>query len=81
MFVDTKGLHHDHVGKRLRIELISGEVDEIKLLDVTACDPPQPCCGIIYIVLSTNQSAGGKTQGGTYWTAFNEIGNFRILGD
>jgi hypothetical protein len=81
MLVDTKGLHHDHVGKRLRIELISGEMDEIKLLDVTACDPPQPCCGIMYTVLSTNRDDGSRTQGGTYWTAFNEIDNFRVLGD
>ena len=80
MLVDTKGLHQDHVGKRLRIELSSGEVDEIKLLDVTACDPPQPCCGIMYTVLSTNQLAKNKTQGATYWTAFAEIDNFRVLG-
>ena len=81
MLVDTKGLHQDHVGKRLRIELSSGEVDEIKLLDVTACDPPQPCCGIMYTVISTNELVGCKTQGGTYWTAFGEIDNFRVLGD
>ena len=82
MLVDTKGLHHDHVGKRLRIELSSGEVDEIKLLDLTACDPPQPCCGIMYTVVSTSRDdASKKTQGGTYWTAFSEIDNFRVLGD
>ena len=81
MLVDTKGLHQDHVGKRLRIELSSGEMNEIKLLDITACDPPQPCCGIMYTVLSTNQSVGSKAQGGTYWTAFGEIDNFRVLGD
>ncbi len=80
MLVDTKGLHHEYIGKRLRIELSSGEVNEIKLLDLTACDPPQPCCGIMYTVLSTNQSAGSKTQGGTYWTAFGEIETFRVLG-
>ena len=81
MPVDTRGLNPDHIGKKMRVELTSGEVDEIKLLDVTACDPPQPCCGIMYTVLSTNQSAGSKTQGGTYWTAFGEIDNFRVLGD
>ena len=81
MLVDTKGLRQEHVGKRLRIELSSGEVDEIKLLDITACDPPQPCCGIMYTVLSTNRSEGGKAQGETYWTAFGEIDNFRVLGD
>ena len=81
MLVDTKGLHQDHVGKRLRIELTSGEVGKIKLLDITACDPPQPCCGIMYTILSTNREHGTKTQGGTYWTAFGEIDNFRVLGD
>ena len=81
MLVDTKGLRQEHVGKHLRIELSSGEVDEIKLLDITACDPPQPCCGIIYTVISTNELAVSKTQGGTYWTAFGEIDNFRVLGD
>jgi hypothetical protein len=81
MLVDTKGLRQEHVGRRLRVELTSGEVDEIKLLDVTACDPPQPCCGIMYTVLDTNQSAANKTRGGTYWTGFNEIVNFRVLGD
>ena len=81
MLVDTKGLGQDHVGKNLRLELTSGEVDEIKLLDVTACDPPQPCCGIMYTVISMNQLAGSKTQGGTNRTAFGEIDNFRVLGD
>jgi hypothetical protein len=81
MLVDTKGLRQEHVGKRLRVELTTGEVDEIKLLDVTACDPPQPCCGIMYTVLSTSLSVGNKTLGGTYWTAFGEIENFRVLGD
>ena len=81
MLFNTKGLIQEHVGKRLRIELASGEVDEIKLLDITACDPPQPCCGIMYTVLSTNQSASNKTQGGTYWTAFAEIDNFRVVED
>jgi len=81
MLVDTKGLRHGHVGKRLQIELTGGEVDEIKLLDLTACDPPQPCCGIIYSVLSTNRPEGSKARGGTYWTAFGEINSFRVLGD
>ena len=81
MLVDTKGLRQEHVGKRFRVELTSGEVDEIRLLDVTACDPPQPCCGIMYNVLSTNGSGSSKTPGGTYWTAFGEIENFQVLGD
>ena len=81
MLVDAKGLRQEHVGKRLRVELTSGEVDEIKLLDVTACDPPQPCCGIVYTVLLTNHSDGSKAQGSTYWTAFTDIVNFRVLGD
>ena len=81
MLVDTKGLRQDHVGKHLRVELTSGEVDEIKLLDVTACDPPQPCCGIVYTVLSTNRQTESKTEGSTRWTPFGEIANFSVLGD
>jgi len=81
MLVDTKGLRKEHVGKRLRVELTGGAVDEIRLLDVTACDPPQPCCGIMYTVLSTNRSGADKTQGGTYWTAFGDIETFSVLGN
>ena len=76
--MDTRSLHQEHVGKHLRVELVDGEVDEIKLLDVTICDPPEPCCGIIYTVLSTNRTES-KEQGGTYWTAFREIDNFQLL--
>ena len=81
MLVDTKGLRQEHVGKQLRVEFNGGEVDEIKLLELTICDPPEPCCGITYTMLSTNRSGGSKEQGGTYWTAFCEIENFRVLGD
>ena len=81
MPMDTHGLRQEHVGKHLRLELASGEVDEIKLLDVTVCDPPQPCCGIVYTVLTTNRPRTSKAQGGTYWTAFGEIVDFRVLGD
>ena len=81
MPIDTRGLHQKHVGKRLRVELSGGEVDEIELLELTICEPPEPCCGITYTVLSTNRSAGSKAQGGTYWTAFGEIENFQVLGD
>jgi hypothetical protein len=35
----------------------------------------------MYTVLSTSRDDGSKTQGGTYWTAFTEIDNFRVLGD
>jgi len=79
--MDTHGLRQEHVGKHLRLELASGEVDEIKLLDVTVCDPPQPCCGIMYTVIATNRPRAGKEQGGTYWTAFGEIEKFQVLGD
>jgi hypothetical protein len=81
MLVDTKGLRQEHVGKQLRVEFNGGEVDEIKLLELTICDPPEPCCGITYTVLSTNRTDGSKEQGGTYWTAFREIETFEVLGD
>ena len=56
MPIDTRGVHQEHVGKRLRVEFAGGEVDEIELLELTICDPPEPCCGITYTLLSTNRS-------------------------
>jgi hypothetical protein len=81
MPINTRGLRQEHVGKHLRLELAGGEVDEIKLLDVTVCEPPEPCCAIIYTMLSTNRPDGSKEQGGTYSTAFGQIENFREIGD
>jgi hypothetical protein len=81
MPINTHGLRQEHVGKHLRVELAGGEIDEIKLLELTICEPPEPCCGITYTLLSTNRSVGSKEQGGTYWTAFGDIQNFKVLGD
>ena len=81
MATDTRGLGQEHVGKRLWLELAGGELDEIKLLDVTVCEPAEPCCGIMYTLLSTNRSDGSKEPGATYWTAFRDIEKFRVLGD
>jgi len=76
MLADTKGFHQEHVGKRLRIDLTSGEVDEIKLLDVTACDPPQAVLrDHVHRALHKSQR-WQQSQGGTYWTAFGEIDKF-----
>jgi hypothetical protein len=58
-----------------------GEVNEIKLLELTICEPPEPCCGITYALLSANRSDDSKEQGGTYWTAFREVERFSVLGD
>jgi len=56
------------VGKRLRIDLTSGEVDEIKLLDVTACDPPAAVLrDHVHRALHKSQR-WQQSQGGTYWT-------------
>jgi hypothetical protein len=81
MPVDTRGLRQEHVGKRLRIELADGEIDEISLLELTVCEEPEPCCGITYRLLSFNRDGSAKQQGEIYWTGFNEIEDFQILGD
>jgi hypothetical protein len=81
MPVDTRGLHQEHVGKHLRLELSGGEIADVNLLELTVCPEPEPCCGITYTLLSTNRSGGSKEQGGTYWTAFGEIKTFRVLRD
>jgi hypothetical protein len=80
MPVDTRGLRPEHVGRRLRIELTSGEIDEVDLLELTICDEPQPCCGVTYRLVSTDLRDGTKEEGGVYWTGFGDIENFQVLG-
>jgi hypothetical protein len=79
--VDTRGLHEGLVGKRLRIQISDGEVQDVLLHELTVCSKPEPCCGITYVLISTNHSDGAKEKGAAYWTAFGEIDNFEVLGD
>ena len=81
MPVDTRGLNQDHVGKRMRVELADGESLEIRLHELTVCAKLEPCCGITYILLSTNRSDGKREKGAAYWTGFCEIEKFHVLGD
>ena len=81
MPVDTRGLHQGHVGKRMRVELVDGESLEIRLHELTVCARPEPCCGITYVLHSTDRSDGKRQNGAAYWTAFGEIEKFEVLGD
>jgi hypothetical protein len=81
MPVDTCGLNNDHVGKRMRVELADGESMEIRLHELTVCAEPEPCCGVTYVLLSSNRSDGKRDIGSAYWTAFGEIERFEVLGD
>ncbi len=81
MPVDTRGLNQDHLGKRMRVELADGEWLEIRLHELTVCARPEPCCGITYILISTNRSDGKRDKGAVYWTSFGEIERFQVLGD
>jgi hypothetical protein len=81
MPVDTRGLRHEHVSKRLRIELADGEIEDVRLLEVTVCEEPEPCCGITYDLIATNRSDGKREKGAIYWTGFADIVNFQVLGD
>jgi hypothetical protein len=81
MPVDTLGLTSSHIGKRLRVALTGGESMEIRLHELTVCEEPEPCCGITYILLSTNRPENGRENGSAYWTGFKEINNFQVLGD
>ncbi len=81
MQVDTRGFHERHIGKDLRIELASGEVERIHLLELTVCEKPEPCCGITYTLLSTTDGGGAKKEGQVYWTGFGDIKNFEVLGE
>ena len=81
MPVDTHGLNSSHIGKRLRVALTGGESMEIRLHDLTVCAEPEPCCGITYILLSSNRPEDGSEIGSAYWTGFEEIREFQVLGD
>jgi hypothetical protein len=81
MPVDTRGLNLGHVGKRMRVELTDGELLEIRLHELTVCAKPERCCGITYVLISTNRSDGTRDQGAAYWTGFGEIEKFQVLGD
>ena len=81
MPVDTHGLNSSHIGKRLQVSLARGESMEILLHELTVCKEPEPCCGITYILLSTNRPESGKENGSAYWTGFKEIRDFQVLGD
>jgi hypothetical protein len=79
--VDTRGLNQTHVGKRMQVALADGELLEIRLHELTVCAKPEPCCGITYILISTNRSGGKREQGAAYWNVFAEIEKFQVLGD
>ena len=81
MAVDTRGLSSSHIGKRLRVDLARGESMEIRLHELTVCERPEPCCGITYVLLSTNRPENGRENGSAYWTGFKDIDNFQVLGD
>ena len=81
MPVDTRGFNQEHLGKRMRVELADGELLEIRLHELTVCAKPELCCGITYVLISTNRSDGTRDQGAAYWTAFGEIEKFQVLGD
>jgi hypothetical protein len=81
MPVDTRGFHQEHVGKRIRIRTVAGEVDEVHLLELTVCEEPEPCCGITYRLLSASPGNAAKEQGEVYWAGFHEIDDFQVLGE
>ena len=81
MSVDTRGLSSSHIGKRLRVALTRGESMEIRLHELTVCAEPEPRCGITYILLSTNRPEDRRETGSAYWTGFEEIRDFKVLGD
>jgi len=76
MPIDTHGLTEAHVGKRLSVALTDGDAIGIQLLELTVCDPPEPCCGITYRLLSAEKPKASRQVGEVYWTSFNEISNF-----
>jgi hypothetical protein len=81
MPVDTRGLTQQHVGKRLCLELTTGDVEEVDALELTVCDQAEPCCGITYRLTRSNKVDSPKQEGSVYWVSFDEIKAFHALGD
>jgi hypothetical protein len=81
MATDTRGLREEHIGKRLRIQLPHGRVEEVDLLELTICQEPEPCCGITYRLLAANHPDESKKDGSVYWVGFGDIEKFQVLGE
>ena len=79
--VDTRGLTENHLGKRLLVQLATGELEEVIALELTVCDPPEPCCGLTYRMVHASRPSEAKAEGSVYWVVFDQIENFQELGD
>ena len=60
----TRGLTENHLGNRLRVQLATGDVEEVDALELTVCDPPEPCCGLTW-------PSEAKAEGSVYWVVPN----------
>jgi hypothetical protein len=81
MPVDTRGLHEEHVGMRLRIELPHAHVEKIDLLELTVCQEPEPCCAITHGLLGANHRDESKQAGSVYRVGFGDIKKSKVLGE
>jgi hypothetical protein len=79
--LEARGLTGEHLGKRLRVQLATGEVEEVVALELTVCDPPEPCCGLTYRLVHASKTSKAKAEGSVHWVAFDQIENFQKLGD
>jgi hypothetical protein len=78
---DTRGLSEYHLGRPLRLHLRTGEAEDVVALELTVCDPPEPCCGLTYRLIRASQPKAAKVEGSVYWTGFSNIEEFRVIGD
>ncbi len=69
----------EHQDKRLRVEVLGGEIAEIKLLLISGCDQHQECNGIVYDIISTNPSDHIK-NGTAYWSEVVYVKSFEVHG-
>ena len=78
MTTDTRGFTQKHVGQCLSVKLKDGETIRIQLLELTVCDPPEPCCGITYRLLSAESAKDSRQIGEVYWTAYSDVHEFDV---
>ena len=78
MPLGTHGFTEKHVGQQLFIKLNDGETIGVRLLELTVCDPPEPCCGITYRLLSAERESSSRQIGEVYWTSFSDVREFDV---
>ena len=76
----TRLIGREHEGKRLRVVFKDGEVVDMSVSLVDACDEHEDCRGVVYELIATNRPERIK-KGSACWAHEKDIETFSIIGD